>query len=149
MFLEFFGLAMVLASGASGETVTGCIPEASFTRTQREGENFTAAVFEPCEGDDIETLTANLIEDWGTPIDEQRDYVVRGVETTNIGLELTDQNYRAALIHRTVPEDGDRSWVCMIKSPYPVSADVISVLEWCNSFVVGPTRTVKVQPPEQ
>ncbi|WP_298467866.1 hypothetical protein [uncultured Erythrobacter sp.] len=135
---------LVLQASASACT----IPDPEFSMTTEPDENIAAEVYLPCEGQDAEGLVNAFIEREGKPIESEITFDERDVEVAMTGLSEPEGDEKTAIIRRAEQVDDTKPYVCRVHKPTAGDAAAWRAVQWCLTFVVGPTMTVKIKPPE-
>ena len=133
----------------AGAETAGCtVPDPRFTMTTEPEENIAAEVYLPCEGQEAEDLVAALIERDGKPIESEIAFDEREVEISMTGLSKPGGDEKTAILRRTEQVEETKPYVCRVHKAEAGDAAAWRAVQWCMTFVVGPTRTVKIKPPE-
>ncbi|MEL6531354.1 MAG: hypothetical protein AAFQ27_15455 [Pseudomonadota bacterium] len=137
--------ALLLLAGSQAE---GClIPEAQFSMTTEPEESIAAEVYLPCKGQTAEELVAALVERDGKPVDAEIMLTEREVEVSMTGLSEPGGDQKTAILRRAEQGDDAKPYVCRVHKSAAGDAPVWRAVQWCMTFVVGPTATAKISPP--
>lgn len=140
--ISFFASLLALQASASPCT----IPDPRFSMTTDAEENIAAEVYLPCDGQDMQALVAALIERDGKPIETEFTLDEREVEVVMTGLSEPGGDEKTAILRRAEPVAEVKPYVCRVHKAETGDAAVWRAVEWCLTFVVGPTQTVKIRP---
>ncbi|MDJ0644205.1 MAG: hypothetical protein QNJ15_15435 [Erythrobacter sp.] len=138
-------LAPLLAFQASASACV--VPDPRFTMTTEPEENIAAEVYLPCPEQDMAALVAALIERDGKPIETEMTLHERDVEVLLTGLSEPGGDEKTAVLRRAIPLEGEKPYVCRVHKAEAGDAAVWRAVQWCMTFVVGPTKTVEIMPP--